>query len=120
MFKGLLTTDHLGPTFSFTNPNKCPRIDQNNPESNWWCLVGIATNPEFKIRLSSTTSKEGLKRLNIHEGNNKDLTPGSGGQFFPAKDGQGYWLCHYYSVWIITCYMQRATLSPIPWCLINL
>ena len=46
---------------------KCPRIDQNNPVSNWRCLVGITTNPAFKIRPSFTTSKEGLKTLNIHE-----------------------------------------------------
>jgi hypothetical protein len=63
MFKGHFTKDHSLPSLSLTNPQKCHRIDQNNPESTWRCLVGITTNPEFKIRPSLTTSKEGLKNL---------------------------------------------------------
>jgi hypothetical protein len=67
MFKGLFPKDHSWPSISFTNLKKCPRIDQNNPESNWRYLVGITTNPAYKIRPSLTTSKEGLKPLNMSE-----------------------------------------------------
>jgi len=55
--------DHPLPTDCFANPKKCHRIDQNNPGLNWWCLVGITTNPAGKIRPSLTTSEEGLEEL---------------------------------------------------------
>jgi len=50
--------------------------------------VGIATNPELKIRHSLTTSKEGLITINIfnkQRGNNS----GFGGQFKMTVFGQG-------------------------------
>jgi hypothetical protein len=58
--------DHLLSTLSFIFLKKYPSADQIHPESNRKCLLGIATKPEFKIRPSLTTSKEGLKTRNIY------------------------------------------------------
>jgi hypothetical protein len=42
----------------------------------------------LKIRPSLTTSKSGLRTLNTHFFNNKNLTPDFGGQFIAAIGGK--------------------------------
>jgi hypothetical protein len=48
----------------------------------------------YEIRPSLTTSKDGQISDNIHSKTTNILTPAFGGQFIPAKGGQGHWLFH--------------------------
>lgn len=51
-----------------------------------------------KMGIVFITSRDHLKNRSYFpehpKQNNKDLTPGLGGQFLPAKCGQGYWFPH--------------------------